>query len=243
MEQKRKNVFGAVVLTVLVVSLTVSLVIIGNRILLIFPAEWLSPGWLDSKLKYQIATLALTAIFIGLTFLLRTGNAKAYFRLGKINAEVQPEKWMGLNPKPHENWVHTGLGFMLIIAVVTAVVIYFQLIKGSGFNAEAFRYFHWVIVLSLVNSFVEEMITRYGVVVALDGLVGPKVIPVISGVIFGGIHYFGNPGGIPGVLMAGFLGWFAAKSIIETKGIFWAWLIHFVQDVIIITAIFMGSLS
>jgi len=28
-----------------------------------------------------------------------------------------------------------------------------------------------------------------------------------------------------------------AKSILETKGIFWAWLIHFLQDIIIFTAL------
>ncbi|MFT6005009.1 MAG: hypothetical protein ACI8UQ_002153, partial [Bacteroidia bacterium] len=50
------------------------------------------------------------------------------------------------------------------------------------------------------------------------------------------VHYFGTPGGIIGVIVAGFLGWFLAKSILETKGFFWAWFIHFLQDVVIITA-------
>jgi uncharacterized protein len=38
--------------------------------------------------------------------------------------------------------------------------------------------------------------------------------------------------------LAGFLGWLLAKSIVETRGIFWAWFIHFLQDVIIFTGFF-----
>jgi hypothetical protein len=61
----------------------------------------------------------------------------------------------------------------------------------------------------------------------------------LSALIFGIGHYFGSPGGIPGVLMAGYLGWFASKSIHETKGFFWAWMIHFVQDIIIMTGAYL----
>jgi hypothetical protein len=57
------------------------------------------------------------------------------------------------------------------------------------------------------------------------------------------VHYFGTPGKIPGVLLAGFLGWFLAKSIGETHGFFWAWLIHFLQDVVIITGLFFQKFA
>ena len=37
--------------------------------------------------------------------------------------------------------------------------------------------------------------------------------------LFGGVHWFGVPGGIGGVALAGFLGGLLAKSIVETRGI------------------------
>jgi hypothetical protein len=43
--------------------------------------------------------------------------------------------------------------------------------------------------------------------------------------------------------LAGFLGWFLAKSIGETHGFFWAWLIHFLQDVVIITGLFFQQFA
>jgi hypothetical protein len=39
--------------------------------------------------------------------------------------------------------------------------------------------------------------------------------------------------------MAGFLGLIAAQSIFDTSGIGWAWAIHFVQDVPIITMLLL----
>lgn len=59
---------------------------------------------------------------------------------------------------------------------------------------------------------------------------------VTPAALFEGVHYFGAPGGVPGVLLAGFLGWFLSKPIAETRGFAWAWLIHFAQDVVIFTA-------
>lgn len=50
------------------------------------------------------------------------------------------------------------------------------------------------------------------------------------------------PNGIPGVELASFLGWFLGKSLLETKGFFWAWTIHFVQDVFIFTFLAMAAL-
>jgi hypothetical protein len=32
------------------------------------------------------------------------------------------------------------------------------------------------------------------------------------------------------VVLAWFLGWILAKSMLETRGLAWAWFIHFVQD-------------
>lgn len=39
--------------------------------------------------------------------------------------------------------------------------------------------------------------------------------------------------------MAGILGFVLAKSMYETKGFFWAWTIHFFQDVLIIGTLYL----
>jgi hypothetical protein len=39
--------------------------------------------------------------------------------------------------------------------------------------------------------------------------------------------------------MAGFLGWLLARSVVDTQGMFWAWFLHFLQDVVIFTAMIL----
>jgi hypothetical protein len=42
------------------------------------------------------------------------------------------------------------------------------------------------------------------------------------------------PYGFIGVALAWFLGWILARSMLETRGIAWAWFIHALQDVLIV---------
>lgn len=123
------------------------------------------------------------------------------------------------------------------------MVIYLQLIRGRRLQENSLRFFLWVAVLALMNAFTEEMITRFSVVALLDNLIPLPYVYLASALLFGSVHYFGMPGKIPGVLMAGFLGWLLAKSIGETQGFFWAWLIHFLQDVIIFTGLFVRQFA
>ena len=97
----------------------------------------------------------------------------------------------------------------------------------------------WVVLFSALNAFSEEAIFRLGVVAPLYGQLSGPVIALVSAGLFGVPHYFGMPRGIVGVLMAGFLGWLLALSLLETHGLLIAWAIHFVQDVVIIASLFL----
>ena len=154
-----------------------------------------------------------------------------------------PVPVVGIIPAANETWFQIGKNFAFVITAVTFIFIYFQLIKGKKIQKQYFHLFFWVVVFSLMNSFTEEMITRFSVIALLDTLIPLSYIYLVSAFIFGSVHYFGTPGKIPGVLLAGFLGWFLAKSIGETHGFFWAWLIHFLQDVVIITGLFFQKFA
>ncbi|HNV49684.1 MAG TPA: CPBP family intramembrane metalloprotease [Bacteroidales bacterium] len=228
-----------VALLLLIIVLTTSLIFVGKWTNGIVIFDSLS-GLINQQIAYQAITLLYTILFLFILWWFKRAEFQSYFRKGNISAEISPVPMVGIKPKPNENWFHFGRNIGIIISVVTAIVIYFQIIKGneiSGSNILTLLLFS--IVFSLSNSFVEESITRLGVVVLLKGKLKERTIPLISALIFGIVHYWGNPGGIAGVIVAGFLGWFLAKSILETKGIFWAWLIHFVQDVIIFSARFL----
>ena len=223
-------------LSILVIILTCGLVFISNMTkgVILFSNYSIA---VNKHIIYQLVTILISITFLGLLSYFKPDNFREFFKLGNIKGEITATKFIGINPKEHENWLHLGINFSIIITTVTALLVYFQLVKESAIAAEkVISLLPFSLLFALSNSFVEESITRLGVVIILADKIDESKIPFISGILFGTVHYWGNPGGVPGVLAAGFLGWLLAKSIIETKGIFWACLIHFLQDVVIFSA-------
>ena len=93
-----------------------------------------------------------------------------------------------------------------------------------------------------MNAFSEEMTFRAALLAPLHGVVGKSQALLLTAALFGLWHYYGVPYGVVGVIMAGGLGWLLGKSMLETKGLFWAWFIHFWQDVAIFSFIAAGSI-
>ena len=184
---------------------------------------------LNDILLYQMTMLGLTIIFLALMTVIFRETFWRYIRFGDMRTVPEPIRWLGINER--DTWVNVGITFTLIVSIGTAIFMFIGL--EGDLSRLNFSYLGLALVFAFSNSFIEEAITRLGVVVSLDGVLQPKHIAIISGLIFGIPHFFGVPGGPVGSLMAGFMGWFLAKSILETRGVFWAWFIHFLQDVII----------
>jgi hypothetical protein len=194
----------------------------------------------NAILNYQLTTLVIAGAVIGLVALLTNGSALKLLNLKRLDGEIRPEPWIGINPKQGESWKSLGWNFSVIITVVTAVTIFFQIFKNGNFSVNVFPGLVLVILFALSNSFVEEIIYRFSFVgVGLELKVSPFLIQGLAALTFGLIHYYGTPSGILGVLLATFIGWFLSKSMIETQGFFWAWFIHFLQDVVIYFALIM----
>lgn len=195
-----------------------------------------------SRISYQIVMLTVSLIVIGIVATMTRGKGLAFLSLKKRDGEVIPAKWAGIVAKEGETWRHIGLSMTITISIITAVVIYFQVFKGSSITPQMVSLIPIVLLLSLLNSFNEEIIFRFSFVAVADYLKLPAVVAqLLSAVTFGAVHYWGTPSGIGGVIMAAFIGWFLAKSMQETRGFFWAWLIHFIQDVIIVFALLAGK--
>lgn len=193
--------------------------------------------YINFQFNYQSLLLILAIVSLASTFMLNKENFLNYFSLGYISAPTQEMKMFGI--KQNDGWLKTGISLSLIISLVTTIFMYFQL-KGLQVNWSNLQSgFLWIILFSLTNSFGEEMIYRIGIVSPLKGLISPMTIYIVSGVLFGLPHLAGMPSGFIGAVMAGILGLVLAKSVFETNGFFWAWLIHFLQDVIIIGSLFL----
>jgi len=193
----------------------------------------------NTQIKFQSLQLVLTTIVLLLVYFLNPENFARFFRVGDFNVQISKIDWLGVTG--NETWLEIATSIGVFITLGTGIFMFFQL-KKAGVD---YRYFLfsllWSIPFSMANAFSEEVIFRLGIVSPLYGIFSVSVIILISGVVFGLPHYFGQPSGIIGVLMAGFLGWLLAMSLIETQGLLIAWAIHFVQDVVIITSMILMS--
>jgi membrane protease YdiL (CAAX protease family) len=194
-------------------------------------------GYINGQFNYQIILLLITGISILATFLLNRSNFSNFFSFGQISAVGEESKLLGI--KKGDSWLKTGLSLSIIITTVTAIFMYFQLKQVNVDWSLLQGGILWIILFSLTNSFGEEMIFRLGIISPLKGLIAPMTIFFISAVLFGIPHFAGMPNGIIGATLAGILGFVLAKSMYETNGFFWAWLIHFLQDLVIIGSLYL----
>lgn len=164
-------------------------------------------------------------------------DARQYLHWGQWTNLASPDKLIGISkPTP---WSRVFLTSGLVITLTTAAFMWMGL--GEQFSWQKFHaVWPWVMLLSATNAMLEELMARYGVVAFLGDQqlthhLNPQQLAIASAILFGGIHYWGAPGGPIGVLMAGYLAYFLTKAMVETKGISIPFLIHFLQDVVILT--------
>ena len=224
----------------LTVIYTVALLSIGN-VINKFGFNFADNTLINFQVNYQILLLFVAGISLVTTFLLNKENFAAYFSFGIIDASVEELKIFGINKK--DNWLKTGLSLSIIITSITAIFMFFQLKQYNIDWSFLIEGLFWILLFSLTNSFSEEMIFRIGIVAPLKDLFQPKIIFLLSAIIFGLAHMNGMPNGIIGICLAGVLGFVLAKSVYETQGFFWAWIIHFFQDVVIFASLYLMSKS
>ena len=194
-------------------------------------------NYINFQINYQLLLLGVALISMISSYILNPESFKSIMSIGNISATGEELKIFGI--KKGDSWLKTGVSLSIFISLATGLYMFFQL-KGHNIDYSLLKTgFLWIILFSLTNSFAEEMIFRVGMNSPLDNLFSPNKIFLISAVIFGVAHFQGMPSGIIGVILAGLLGYVLSKSIQETNGIFWAWLIHFLQDVIIIGSLYL----
>ena len=230
------------------IKVIVSMSIVLCTILLIFKLPVLAKfvnfdvsrnPYITNQFKYQLLLVISAIITVAIVFTLNSENAYTYLSLGNLSAPANAVPVFGIHDK--ESWFGLGVSLSLFITIITSVFIYFQ-IKGSEVVlGQLGPYLGWIILFSLMNSLSEEAIFRLGILASLNGVLSPENIMLISAIIFGIAHYGGMPNGVIGILMASVLGWLLMKSVLETHGLFWAFFIHFLQDIIIFGGIILSS--
>jgi membrane protease YdiL (CAAX protease family) len=162
-----------------------------------------------------------------------------FLSLGNPAAPARPIPFLGLRrPVP---WTWLGPAFILVFAVFLAPYLYLTVHPNFSISDRIVRTFPWSVAVAILNAASEEFQFRSVLLAHLRGVFRPGETILLTAVFFGLGHYYGQPSGPLGVLMAGFAGWIWARSMIDTRGCVWAFLIHMVQDIVIFTFLAVGA--
>lgn len=182
-------------------------------------------------LGVQFWKLGSTLIVLAGLFLLGFRRKETYLERGQLDAPITPVKWLGF-PKP-EPWTHFGTKWIIFLSIGMVVLLtIFGTVHLDSLIA-ALGLMPVILILSALNAFNEEVTYRSAQLGPLVPAVGARQALWIVAVLFAIMHYYSAINGVAGVLLTIFMGWMLTKAMLETRGFFWPWLIHFTQDVII----------
>lgn len=195
-------------------------------------------GFISGMLRVQLLDLCIAAMLIGLIWCLHRRRDRIYLRPGNL-AAIFGTAWAPIAGIPLR-W--RLMGPLIGLGGGVCVLIYVKHAGGAVANPGR-ALLLWAPLFAAMNSFVEESLSRNGLLSSLEPNFGARQAILATTVIFGIGHWNSLPYGATGVLMTSALGYLAAKAMIETKGMFWSWFMHFIPDWVIFYYWGMGVLQ
>lgn len=179
----------------------------------------------------QIGKLAVSLATIGVLLILGYKRREFFLARGDLRAPIEPVRVLGF-PKP-DPWTRFGLQWSLYIAAGLAVILSFNLKPTSATMVAILPILPSILFYAALNAFNEEMTFRAPILATLEPVSGSRQALWMSAYFFGIAHFWGIPGRVLGAIASTFMGWILGKAMVETRGLFWSWWIHFLSDVVI----------
>jgi membrane protease YdiL (CAAX protease family) len=129
----------------------------------------------------------------------------------------------------------------LAMAFALATYLVVRPFLGTHAWAKAWPLRHAIILLAAANALSEELIYRTALLNVAYKTVPDGIAAAISALIFGLAHIHGQAKGWVVVLGSTACGYVFAVSVIQTQGLFVAWLLHFVQGMFFMAAFAVAS--
>ena len=198
------------------------------------------PSFSVAILAEKLLNLIVALVVIGVLFLLKRNRNAFFLAKGDTSAPVEPVPWLGV--KRGETWKSFGRNLSWILSLGTLAFLVIAGRPPLDLVARVLPFLPVILLVSALNAFNEEVTYKASFLSVLEGPLGKAQALGVMAAFFGILHFYGVPYGVVGVLMAGFLGWLLGKSMLETRGMFWAWFLHLIQDVWIFAFLAIGSI-
>lgn len=179
-----------------------------------------------------VALMALTLIHSGLSrrdLFLTKGNMRAQSSI----------------PIPFfssRRWTLVGPLAFVILAIPLVVELILEIHPNFALAHNILSALPTIIVFGIINAAQEEFTYRVVYLARLAPVVGAGWALLITSVNFGINHWVGgHPNGLAGVVTVAVAGYILGRSMLDTRGIAWAWIIHTAADIIVAVLLAMAS--
>ena len=196
--------------------------------------DW-APKMFVLRLLNVTGALLMLTTFIGR----RITRDDLFLRVGYLNAPVKPERILWF--RSPLRWWHLGPLIILIFAVAMIAFLFSNLRPNFWQLTQHWQLLPWALATAALNAANEEFQFRCVPFAHLRNVLPLREGVWLTAVFFGLAHYFGQPSGWLGVAMATIAGFIWGKSMLETRGVGWAFGIHFVQDLVIFYFLAMSN--
>lgn len=201
-----------------------------------FPANTFA-GNLGGTILLKLVTVIPVVLVL---YLLAGSWATAYLTRGDLGAKAEKIPWLGIQGN-QISWAKLSIVSAFLIALGT-VLLTVLTATGGAIKQNPTRLLGQlplILLLAAVNSACEGIVFRSAILASLRDTLPKGSILLIAAAFFGLAHYYGVPSGILGAAMSGVLGWYLCRSMYETGGFLSSWIIHFLQDVVIFSTLYL----
>lgn len=185
--------------------------------------------FIRAMLDVQFVRVGITLAVLMVLIAVFRVPGRFYLIRGNMSANASRVPWLGISGTA--NWNRVGLVLTTILSLGTLTFLAAAMRPALSALSTVIATLPFVVLFSISNALGEEIIYRLGLLAPTAHLGAPIHGTLMSAAYFGFAHYYGIPSGLLGILMAGFLGWLACRSVLDTRGVAWAFLMHFMQDI------------
>jgi membrane protease YdiL (CAAX protease family) len=183
-------------------------------------------------LPFHSLDIIRSLLVIAALWFVKRNRADFFLTKGQMDAPIEPVRWLGI--KQGESWRVFGWIFTACAAVAIVIPLAYSVPLTAEAFSRALPYLPLAILLAGLNAFAEETYFRASILSTLADPLGKNHALLLACIFFGLGHWLsGSPPGFVGFALTGFLAFLLGKSMLETRGMLWAWIMHFVPDVFI----------
>ena len=221
---------------------SMTLLVLGYTILLQVESTGQWRAWISDAPAWRFvcadAILELIPCLLLASSLVGSGLTRRDVYLARGDLRARFPMPFGL---PAGSWAWLGPFFTIFLAGPLVVQLMFTVRPDVHLLDRALHGLPLALAFSVFNAAQEEFRFRAVLLGRLVPVVGASQALWLTSVLFGLGHWFGHPSGPTGVVMAGFAGFIWGRSMLDTRGFAWAWIIHGFQDLVIFSLLLMSA--